>query len=180
MVKGSGRSIEQYHMFQALTKVADLLPKYGGHPMAAGLSIEEKDIEEFRRRLNADANLTEEDFIPKIWIDVPMPLDYVSESLVEELKQLEPYGQGNEKPLFAQKNLYIRSVRVLGKTRNLVKMSLVTETGLAMDGLLFTNGDVFMQELENRKRIDIIYYPDVNEYNGNRTLQAVIKSYKIG
>lgn len=179
MVKGSGRSIEQYHMFQALTKVADLLPKFGGHPMAAGLSIEEKDIEEFRRRLNADAELTEEDFIPKIWIDVPMPLDYVSDGLVEELRQLEPFGQGNEKPLFAQKNLYIRSVRILGKTKNLAKMSLVTETGLVMDGLLFTNGDEFLQELGNKKWIDIIYYPDVNEYNGTRTLQAVIKNYKF-
>ena len=179
MAKGSGRSIEQYHMFRALTKVADLLPKFGGHPMAAGLSIEEKDIDEFRCRLNADAELTEEDFIPKIWIDVPMPLDYVSEKLVEELKQLEPFGQGNEKPLFAQKNLFIRNVRILGKTKNLAKLSLVTESGLAMDGLLFTNGDEFLRELGNKKWVDIIYYPDVNEYNGTRTLQAVIKHYQF-
>ena len=177
MVKGSGRSIEQYHMYQGLVKVADLLPKFGGHPMAAGVSIEEKDIEEFRRRLNADAELTEEDFIPKIWIDVPMPLEYVSEGLVEELKQLEPYGQGNEKPLFAQKNLYIRNMRVLGKTKNLVKMNLVTENGLAMDGLLFVNGDQFLEEIENKKYINVIYYPDINEYNGFKTLQIVIKNY---
>ena len=177
MVKGSGRSIEQYHMYQGLVKVADLLPKFGGHPMAAGLSIEEKDIEELRRRLNADAELTEEDFIPKIWIDVPMPLEYVSEGLVEELKQLEPYGQGNEKPLFAQKNLYIRNMRVLGKTKNLVKMNLVTENGLAMDGLLFVNGDQFLEEIENKKYINVIYYPDINEYNGFKTLQIVIKNY---
>ena len=177
MVKGSGRSIEQYHMYQGLVKVADLLPKFGGHPMAAGLSIEEKDIEEFRRRLNADAELTEEDFIPKIWIDVPMPLEYVSEGLVEELKQLEPYGQGNEKPLFAQKNLYIRNMRVLGKTKNLIKMNLVTENGLAMDGLLFVNGDQFLEEIENKKYINVIYYPDINEYNGFKTLQIVIKNY---
>ena len=179
MVKGSGRSIEQYHMFQALTKASDLLAKFGGHPMAAGLSLEEKNIDEFRRRLNAEAELTEEDFIPKIWIDVPMPLEYVSDRLVEELKMLEPFGQGNEKPLFAQKKLYIRTVRILGKTRNLAKMNLVTESGLSMDGLLFTNGDEFMKELGNKKWIDIIYYPDVNEYNGNRTLQAVIKNYKL-
>lgn len=177
MVKGSGRSIEQYHMYQGLVKVEDLLPKFGGHPMAAGLSIEEKDIEEFRRRLNADAELTEEDFIPKVWIDVPMPLEYVSEGLVEELKQLEPYGQGNEKPLFAQKNLYIRNMRVLGKTKNLVKMNLVTENGLAMDGLLFVNGDQFLEEIENKKYINVIYYPDINEYNGFKTLQIVIKNY---
>ena len=119
MVKGSGRSIEPYHMFEALSKVADLLPKFGGHPMAAGLSIEERNIEEFRRRLNEDADLTERDFIPKIWIDVPMPLEYVSEGLVEELRYLEPFGQGNEKPQFAQKDLTIRRARVLGK--NIIK-----------------------------------------------------------
>ena len=177
--KGSGRSIEKYHMFQSLCEVADLLPKFGGHPMAAGLSIEEKDIDEFRRRLNENAALTDEDFIPRIWIDVPMPLDYVSEGLVSELKGLEPFGQGNEKPQFAQKDLLIRSVRVLGKNKNLVKMSLVTENGLSMDGLLFADGPEFERELAGRNRIDIVYYPDVNEYNGTRTLQAVIKNYKI-
>ncbi len=177
--KGSGRSIEQYHMFQALTRVADLLPKFGGHPMAAGLSIEEKDIDEFRRRLNAESGLTEADFVPKVWIDVPMPLEYVSEGIVEELKLLEPFGQGNEKPLFAQKHLFIRNIRILGRNRNLAKLSLVTESGLAMDGLLFTNGDEFLKASEGKKWIDIIYYPDVNEYNGSRTLQAVIKNYKF-
>lgn len=179
MVKGSGRSIEQYHMFQALCRTADLLPKFGGHPMAAGLSIREKNIEEFRRRLNEDAGLQEEDFIPKVWIDVPMPLEYVSETLVEELKNLEPFGQGNEKPQFAQKNLLIRSVRVLGKNRNVAKLSLVTETGLSMDGLWFGDGDLFLREKADRERIDIVYYPDVNEYNGNRTLQAVIGNYQF-
>ncbi len=177
MVKGSGRSIEQYHMFNALSKVADLLPKFGGHPMAAGLSIEERNIEEFRRRLNEDAALTEKDFIPKIWIDVPMPLEYISEGLVEELKCLEPFGQGNEKPQFAQKDLMIRRARVLGKNKNLVKLSLVTESGFSMEGLLFTDGDDFLQKQAGRQKIDIVYYPDVNEYNGTRTLQAVIKNY---
>ena len=147
--------------------------------MAAGLSIEEKDIDEFRRRLNENAVLTDEDFIPRSWIDEPMPLDYVSEGLVSELKGLEPFGQGNEKPQFAQKDLLIRSVRVLGKNKNLVKMSLVTENGLSMDGLLFADGPEFERELAGRNRIDIVYYPDVNEYNGTRTLQAVIKNYKI-
>lgn len=178
-VKGSGRSIEQYHMFRALTEVSELLVKFGGHPMAAGLSMEEKDVEEFRRRLNANAALTEEDFVPKIWIDVPMPLEYVSEAIVEELKLLEPFGQGNEKPQFAQKHALIRSYRVLGKNRNLVKMNLVTESGLVMDGLLFTNGDEFVKELGGRQWIDFIYYPDINEYNGNRTLQVMIKNYKL-
>ena len=178
MVKGSGRSIEPYHMFRELTKVRELLPKFGGHPMAAGLSIKEEDIPEFRRRLNENAVLTEEDFIPRVWIDVPMPLEYVTEGLVEELKRLEPFGQGNEKPLFAQKGLLIRSLRVLGKNRNVVKLGLVTETGLSMDGLLFGDGDAFQRELAGKDRIDIVYYPDVNEYNGNRTLKAVIRNYK--
>lgn len=178
MVKGSGRSIEPYHMFRELTKVRELLPKFGGHPMAAGLSIKEEDVPEFRRRLNENAVLTEEDFIPRVWIDVPMPLEYVTEGLVEELKWLEPFGQGNEKPLFAQKGLMIRSLRVLGKNRNVVKLGLVTDTGLSMDGLLFGDGDAVQRELAGKDRIDIVYYPDVNEYNGNRTLQAVIRNYK--
>lgn len=178
MVKGSGRSIEPYHMFRELTKVRELLPKFGGHPMAAGLSIKEEDVLEFRRRLNENAVLTEEDFIPRVWIDVPMPLEYVTEGLVEELKRLEPFGQGNEKPLFAQKGLMIRSFRVLGKNRNVVKLGLVTDTGLSMDGLLFGDGDAIQRELAGKDRIDIVYYPDINEYNGNRTLQAVIRNYK--
>lgn len=177
--KGSGRSIEQYHMYQGLCKVSDLLVKFGGHPMAAGLSLEEKDIDEFRRRLNADAELTEEDFVPKIWIDVPMPFEYVNEKIVQELKDLEPFGQGNEKPLFAQKSLVIRNVRVFGKNRNVVKMNLVTETGQPVDGLLFADGDRFLEEQAGRNMIDMIYYPDVNEYNGTRTLQAVIRNYKF-
>lgn len=177
--KGSGRSIEQYHMYQGLCKVSDLLVKFGGHPMAAGLSLEEKDIDEFRRRLNADAELTEEDFVPKIWIDVPMPFEYVNEKIVQELKNLEPFGQGNEKPLFAQKSLVIRNARVLGKNRNVVKMNLVTETGQSVDGLLFADGDRFLEEQAGRNMIDMIYYPDVNEYNGTRTLQAVIRNYKF-
>lgn len=178
-VKGSGRSIEAYHMYEALCGVQDLLSKFGGHPMAAGFSLREEDVEEFRRRLNRQADLKPEDFIAKVWIDVAMPLEYISENLVNELKVLEPFGQGNEKPQFAQKNLSIRSSRVLGKNRNAVKLALVTENGLAMDGMLFTEGDRFMEELEGNRGIDVIYYPDINEYNGNRTLQIVIRDYKL-
>lgn len=178
-VKGSGRSIEAYHMYEALCGVQDLLLKFGGHPMAAGFSLREEDVEEFRRRLNRQADLKPEDFIAKVWIDVAMPLEYISENLVNELKVLEPFGQGNEKPQFAQKNLSIRSSRVLGKNRNAVKLALVTENGLAMDGMLFTEGDRFMEELEGNRKIDVIYYPDINEYNGNRTLQIVIRDYKL-
>lgn len=177
--KGSGRSIEAYHMYQGLCGVQDLLLKFGGHPMAAGFSLEEKNIGEFRRRLNVQANLKPEDFIPRIWIDVAMPLEYISEKLVEELKILEPFGQGNEKPQFAQKNLCIRSARVLGRNRNAVKLSLVTEQGLSMDAMLFTEGDAFMEEMGDRRTMDVIYYPDINEYNGNRTLQIVVREYKL-
>lgn len=178
-VKGSGRSIEAYHMYQALCGVQELLLKFGGHHMAAGFSLREEDVEEFRRRLNEQAQLKPEDFVSKIWIDVAMPLEYISEKLVTELKVLEPFGQGNEKPQFAQKNLNIRSVRVLGKNRNAVKLALVTEQGLAMDGMLFTEGDRFLEEMEGKRGIDVVYYPDVNEYNGNRTLQIVIREYKL-
>lgn len=177
--KGSGRSIEAYHMYQGLCEVSDLLVKFGGHPMAAGLSIEESDIDEFRRRLNENAKLTEDDFVPQIWIDVPMPFEYANEKIVDELKGLEPFGQGNEKPLFAQKGLTIRNVRVLGKNRNVVKMNLVTDTGHPFDGLLFADGDCFLEEQTGQNTIDMIYYPDVNEYNGTRTLQAIIKNYKF-
>lgn len=177
--KGSGRSIEAYHMYQGLCEVSDLLVKFGGHPMAAGLSIEESDIDEFRRRLNENAKLTEDDFVPQIWIDVPMPFEYVNEKIVDELKGLEPFGQGNEKPLFAQKSLTIRNVRVLGKNRNVVKMNLVTNTGHPFDGLLFADGDRFLEEQTGQNTIDMIYYPDVNEYNGTRNLQAIIKNYKF-
>jgi len=178
-VKGSGRSIEAYHMYQGLCGVQDLLLKFGGHPMAAGFSLAEKDVGEFRRRLNEQAHLKPEDFIPKIWIDVAMPLEYISEGLVEELSLLEPFGQGNEKPQFAQKNLRIRSARVLGRNRNVVKLTLVTEGGLVMEGMLFADGDGFLEELGSRRGIDVIYYPDINEYNGRRSLQIVIREYKL-
>ena len=178
-VKGSGRSIETYHMFDALVEVKELLSKFGGHPMAAGLSLKKENVDEFRRLLNENAKLGEEDFIKKIWIDVPMPLEYINEPLIEELDLLEPFGQGNEKPLFAQKGLAIRSVRVMGKNRNVVKFSLASEKGMPMDGLLFADGDSFLQELSGNRKIDVIYYPAVNEYNGNKSLQIVIKNYKI-
>ncbi len=178
-VKGSGRSIEAYNMYREMCGVQELFLKFGGHPMAAGFSIEEGHVEELRRRLNEQADLKPEDFIPKVWIDAAMPLEYISSGLVEELKLLEPFGQGNEKPQFAQKGLQIRSARVVGKNRNAVKLSLVTEKGLAMDGMLFTEGDRFLEELGEKKMMDVVYYPDVNEYNGRRTLQIVIREYKL-
>lgn len=178
-VKGSGRSIETYHMFDALVEVKELLLKFGGHPMAAGLSLLKEHVDEFRKCLNEQARLTEEDFIRKVWIDVPMPLEYIDEPLIDELELLEPFGQGNEKPLFAQKGLYIRSVRILGKNRNVVKFSLATDQGTPMEAMLFADGDSFLEELGDSRVLDVIYYPAVNEYNGNKNLQIVIRNYKI-
>ena len=178
-VKGSGRSIESYHMFQKLSEVKDLMLKFGGHPMAAGLSLLEENIDEFRRELNERSGLTEEDFKAKLWIDVPMPIDYINERLVEELKILEPFGQGNEKPLFAQKQVRIRSCRVIGKNKNVVKLGLEGGSGMPMDGILFTDGIAFEEERAGRTVMDIIYYPEINEYNGNRNLQVVIRNYKF-
>ncbi|CUX41465.1 Single-stranded-DNA-specific exonuclease RecJ [Clostridium sp. C105KSO15] len=178
-VKGSGRSIETYHMFDALVEVKDLLLKFGGHPMAAGLSLPKENVDKFRKCLNEQARLTDEDFIRKVWIDVPMPLEYINEPLIEELELLEPFGQGNEKPLFAQKGLNIRSVRVLGKNRNAVKFSLATDQGTPMDAMMFADGDSFLKELGDGRVLDVIYYPAVNEYNGNKNLQIVIRNYKI-
>ena len=178
-VKGSGRSIDEYHMFKKLTEVSDLLLKFGGHPLAAGLSLEEKNIDEFRRRLNENAGLTEEDFKAKVWIDVPMPVGYVTERLVRELSCLEPFGQGNEKPLFAEKSLRIRASRVLGRNRNVVKMTLEETDGHAIEALYFGDGTAFEEERAGRREIDVVYYPDINEYNGRKTLQAVIRRYKF-
>ena len=179
-VKGSGRSIEAYHMFASLCEVKELFTKFGGHPMAAGLSMaEEADVERLRRQLNERAKLTEEDFIPKLWIDVPMPLDYVTEDLIHELELLEPFGNGNEKPQFAQKGLRIRSARVLGRNRNAVKLAVITPDGTPMDAMAFTDGDAFLEEMGDSRVMDAIYYPTINEYNGNRTIQAVVKEWKF-
>lgn len=178
-VKGSGRSIESYHMFKKLTEVKDLLKKFGGHPMAAGLSLEEEKIDEFRRRLNENSGLTEEDFKARVWIDVPMPVGYVTEKLIKEFQYLEPFGQGNEKPLFAEKGLRIRQARVMGKNRNVVKLTLEEKNGFAIDGLYFGDGEAFEEERAGRRAIDIVYYPDINEYNGTKTLQAVVRRYKF-
>lgn len=178
-VKGSGRSIEGYPMFERLAQVKHLLTKFGGHPMAAGLSLNEENTDRLRMELNQKYGLTAEDFIPKIWIDVPMPIEYITEPLVKELELLEPFGQGNEKPQFAQKHVHIRSVRVMGKNRNAVKLSLMSDQGTVMDGLVFSDGDVFEEELGSCRTMDIIYYPGINEYNGNRSLQIVIKEYKL-
>lgn len=176
-VKGSGRSIEAYSMYEELVKCSDLLTQFGGHPMAAGLSMEEKNVEFFRRRLNDNCTLTEQELIPKIMIDVPMPISYLSKKLTEQLKVLEPFGKGNSKPLFAQKNLRAVGIRVLGRNRNVAKMLLIDENGIKMDAVYFGEAQEFVDFVQAHDTISVTYYPEINVFQGRENLQAVIKNY---
>lgn len=178
-VKGSGRSIESYSMYEKLCECKEYLTKFGGHPMAAGLSLEEENVERFRRKLNEQSGLIEEDLVEKVTIDVPMPIHYIRKDLVQELSLLEPFGKGNEKPLFAQKNLWISQMRVFGKNRNVVKMRLTDENGYPMDGVYFGNGDEFAEEGRGKRKISIVYYPDINMYQGRESLQVIIRHYQF-
>lgn len=176
-VKGSGRSIEAYSMYEELVKCSDLLTQFGGHPMAAGLSMEEKNVELFRRRLNDNCTLTEQDLIPKIMIDVPMPISYLSKKLTEQLKVLEPFGKGNSKPLFAQKNLRAVGIRVLGRNRNVAKMFLIDENGIKMDAVYFGEAQEFVDFVQAHDTISVTYYPEINVFQGRENLQVIIKNY---
>ena len=176
-VKGSGRSIEAYSMYEELVKCGDLLTQFGGHPMAAGLSMEEKNVEPFRRRLNDNCTLTEQELIPKIMIDVPMPISYLSRQLTEQLKVLEPFGKGNTKPLFAQKNLHAVGLRVLGRNQNVVKMLLMDEKGTKMDAVYFGEAQEFVEFVQTHETISVTYYPEINVYQGRETLQVVVRNY---
>ena len=178
MIKGSGRSIESYNMFEALYEVKDIFEKFGGHHMAAGMSLKKDRLDEFRKRLNENSELTKEDFIQKIWIDVPLPFSYISHDFVRELEKLEPYGNKNEKPKFARKGIKILSKNILGKNKNVVKMVL-EDDGTRLDGIYFCDGEAFFEELKGNNEIDIIYYPDINEYGGRESLQVIITGYKI-
>lgn len=178
-VKGSGRSIESYSMYEKLCECKEYLTKFGGHPMAAGLSLEEENVERFRRKLNEQSGLTEEDLVEKVTIDVPMPIHYIRKDLVQELSLLEPFGKGNEKPLFAQKNLWVSQMRVFGKNRNVVKMRLTDENEYPMDGVYFGNGDEFAEEGRGKRKISIVYYPDINMYQGRESLQVIIRHYQF-
>lgn len=176
-VKGSGRSIEAYSMYEELVKCSDLLTQFGGHPMAAGLSMEEKNVELFRRRLNDNCTLTEQDLIPKIMIDVPMPISYLSKKLTEQLKVLEPFGKGNSKPLFAQKNLRAVGIRVFGRNRNVAKMLLIDENEIKMDAVYFGEAQEFVDFVQAHDTISVTYYPEINVFQGRENLQVVIKNY---
>ena len=176
-VKGSGRSIEGYSMFEELVKCAELMVQFGGHPMAAGLSVEEENVDLLRRRLNENCTLTEEDLRPKVTIDVPMPISYITKNLVEEISLLEPFGKGNTKPLFAQKNLRVLESRILGKNRNVAKLRLMDETSAVIDGMYFGEAEEFIRFAKSRETISVTYYPEINRYMGKENLQIVIQNY---
>ena len=193
-VKGSGRSIEAYSMYEELCKCQELFTKFGGHPMAAGLSLPEANVEIFREKINACCGLTEEDFIPKIKIDIPMPVDYPDIPLVNELLLLEPFGKANVKPQFADKNLGIDRAVVVGKNQNVLKLTLNTERGKSISAVYFGDVEEF-REYYGRKygenevqqaflgrtngiRMSVVYYPEINRYQGNESIQIVIKNYQ--
>ena len=176
-VKGSGRSTENYSMYEELVKCDKLLIQYGGHPMAAGLSIEEKNVEDFRHQLNENCTLTEEDMIPKIVIDVPMPVSYINEALIRQLAVLEPFGKGNTKPLFAQKNLRVLKVGIYGKNQNTVKLQLQDPSGVVMDGIYWGEAKEFAEFARTHETISVTYYPKINTYMGRESLQIVIQNY---
>lgn len=193
-VKGSARSIEQYNMIEGLTRVRDLLTKVGGHPMAAGLSLLPENIEPLRRRLNEETDLTEDQLLPKVTIDILLPFGYLSEELVKELRLLEPFGKGNEKPLFAEKDLRVKSVFVIGKNEIGLRFLLENTYGRQMEAVYFGDVEAFFsyiseaygeQEALKLKtgrgsdlRLTITYYPRINEYNGFRSIQLMIQNYR--
>ena len=164
-------------MYEELVKCSDLLTQFGGHPMAAGLSMEENNIKRFRERLNENCTLTEQDLMPKIMIDVPMPISYLSRKLTEQLKILEPFGKGNTKPLFAQKNLRAAGLRILGRNRNVAKLLLVDENGTKMDAVYFGEAEEFARFVQSHDTVSVTYYPEINVFQGRENLQVVIKNY---
>lgn len=174
-VKGSGRSIEDYNMFEALNSVGDVFIKFGGHKMAAGMSLDAERINELRDRLNSEANLSEDSLTEKIKIDIPMPIRYATEEFVNELAILCPHGVGNPKPIFAQKNLVIKDIRVQGKSSNVVKLTFEGEN---ITGIYFTDGEEFIKEYSEGMSVSIVYSPEINEYMGRRSVQASIKEIR--
>ena len=177
-VKGSGRSIENYHMFEEMCRCRELFTKFGGHKLAAGLSLKEEHVDEFRRRINELATLTEEDLTEKVSIDMQLPIAYLSQKLVEELERLEPFGKGNTKPLFAEKNLRVISPRILGKNQNVLKFQVEDARGLRMDAVYFGDVRACMEYMGQKKRMSFTYYPTVNEYMGRRSLQITVVNYR--
>lgn len=179
-LKGSGRSIDAYHMYEELARCQHLLTRFGGHKMAAGLSLPEEHWKELRYVLNQNAKLTEEDLCPKIAIDMQLPLAYVQEELIEQLSLLEPFGKGNSKPVFVEKDLEILNAKILGKNQNVVKAQVRDSNGNVMDALYFGNVEQFLEYCDTKKggKATFTYYPSVNEYQGRKSLQIAIQNYR--
>lgn len=177
-VKGSGRSIESYDMFAQMCRCRALFTKFGGHKLAAGLSLEEGNVERFRQTINALADLTEEDLQMKVSIDMLLPFPYITEQLIKELELLEPFGKGNTKPLFAERNLRVISPRIFGKNRNVLKCRLEDAAGNQMEAVYFGDVEACLKAMEEKQVMSFTYYPSVNEYMGRRTLQLTIVNYQ--
>lgn len=193
-LKGSGRSIESWHMYEGLNRCRNLLSKFGGHKMAAGLSLPEENLAEFRKAINDTSGITEEDLVEKVSIDMQLPFCNVTEGFVKELGVLEPYGKANPKPVFAERKVEVKSARVLGKNRNVLKMRVKDTGGTEIDAIYFGNVEDFLAYIETafgeRAQRNLLagrgqdiymsftYYPDINEYQGIRTPQIVVQNYK--
>lgn len=177
-VKGSGRSIEAYDMFAEMSRCRELFTKFGGHKLAAGLSLEEEKIEVFRKRINELADLTEEDLQMKVSIDMRLPFPYINEELIHELKILEPFGKGNGKPLFAESKLRVIQPRIFGKNRNVLKCRLEDQQGNQMEAVYFGEVEDCLRQMEKKQIMSFTYYPSINEYMGRRTIQLTIVNYQ--
>lgn len=177
-VKGSGRSIEAYDMFAEMSRCRELFTKFGGHKLAAGLSLEEEKVEVFRKRINELADLTEEDLQMKVSIDMRLPFPYINEELIHELKILEPFGKGNGKPLFAESKLRVIQPRIFGKNRNVLKCRLEDQQGNQMEAVYFGEVEDCLQKMEKKQIMSFTYYPSINEYMGRRTIQLTIVNYQ--
>ena len=177
-VKGSGRSIEAYDMFAQMCRCRALFTKFGGHKLAAGLSLEEDNVQRFRETINALCDLTEEDLQEKVSIDMQLPFPYITEELIRELELLEPFGKGNQKPLFAERNLRVVSPRVFGKNRNVLKCRLEDMQGNQMEAVYFGDVEKCLKTMEEKKVMSFTYYPSINEYMGRRSIQITIVNYQ--
>ena len=177
-VKGSGRSIEAYDMFAEMSRCRELFTKFGGHKLAAGLSLEEEKVDVFRKRINELADLTEEDLQMKVSIDMRLPFPYINEELIHELKILEPFGKGNGKPLFAESKLRVIQPRIFGKNRNVLKCRLEDQQGNQMEAVYFGEVEDCLRQMEKKQIMSFTYYPSINEYMGRRTIQLTIVNYQ--
>lgn len=178
-VKGSGRSIESYSMYEELTGCGDLLTKFGGHPMAAGLSIDKENVEKFKRRLNDQCTLSEEELTEKVVIDMELPFTAITEHFIEELEYLEPFGKGNTKPVFAARGVFMQHVKIIGKNKNVAKATAIDAAGNRMEAICFYDAQEFAKQCErNNGKMSITFYPGINEFRGERQIQIVITHYR--